>query len=118
MIRNAKKEDAARIEYINAVGWKTTYKNIFPDQFLDKIDAYGKDNIKKREEKIDQYIVYEEDGKVLGFARYGINKKGYSEEYAEIYALYIDDNSKGKKIGTKLVKYAIKKLKKKCYIIF
>ena len=113
MIRDAQKEDASKIAYINAVSWKTTYKNIFPDSFLNNIDENDKNNIKKYMDKIDQYVVYEEEGKVLGFARYGMNKKGYNNEYAEIYALYIDNDYKGRKIGTKLVKYIINKLKNK-----
>lgn len=113
MIRDAQKEDASKIAYINAVSWKTTYKNIFPDSFLNNIDESDEEKIRKYMDKIDQYVVYEEDGKVLGFARYGINKKGYNNEYAEIYALYIDNDYKGRKIGTKLVKYIINKLKNK-----
>ena len=106
MLRKAKKEDADRISYINAMSWKTTYKNIFPDSFLNNIDENDKNNIRKCMDKINEYVVYEED-KVLGFARCGINRKGYNDEYAEIYALYIDNDYRGKKIGTKLVKYVL-----------
>lgn len=113
MIRDAQKEDASKIAHINVIGWKTTYKNIFPDSFLNNIDENDEENIRKYMDKIDQYVVYEEEGKVLGFAKYGMNKKGYNNEYAEIYALYIDNDYKGRKIGTKLVKYIINKLKNK-----
>ena len=97
MLRKAKKEDADRISYINAMSWKTTYKNIFPDSFLNNIDENDKNNIRKCMDKINEYVVYEED-KVLGFARCGINRKGYNDEYAEIYALYIDNDYRGKKL--------------------
>ena len=113
MLRKAKKEDADRISYINAMSWKTTYKNIFPDSFLNNIDENDKNNIRKCMDKIDQYVVYEEENKVLGFAKYGINRKGYNDEYAEIYALYIDNDYRGKKIGTKLVKYVLNMFKGK-----
>ena len=113
MIRKAKKEDAARMVYINVTSWKKTYKDIFPSSFLDSLNPYDEAIIEKYSKKIDEYIVYEEKGQVLGFARYGINKKGYSNDYAEIYALYVDNEYHGKRIGTKLVNDIIKRLKNK-----
>ena len=113
MIRKAKKEDAARIVYINITSWQDTYKNIFPATFLDKLDPNDEKNIEKCQDKISEYIVYEKDNQILGFARYGKNKKGYDDSYAEIYALYVDNNYHGQKIGTKLVNHIIKKISHK-----
>jgi len=78
---------------------------------LDNLDPTNIDNIENCKKKINQYIVYEIDNKVVGFARYGLNKKQYSNEYGEIYALYLDENYKGMGIGTSLVNYILKKLK-------
>lgn len=118
MVRNAREEDAVSIVYINTNGWKNTYKNIFPDSFLDKLDPYDKTSVEKCINKINEYLVYTNDNnEVLGFARYGLNKKGYSDNYGEVYALYVDDKYKGKKIGTKLVNYILKNMKYKYLLI-
>ena len=111
MIRKAKVSDAKSIVYINVFDWKKEYKNIFPKEFLDGLDPKSEKNIKRCIEDINQYIVYELNKKVVGFAKYGINKKGYDDSYAEIYMLYIHNNYKQKGIGTKLVNYVFNKLR-------
>lgn len=108
MIRKAKTTDASSIVYINITSWKETYKSIFPTSFLDKLDPYDNVNIERCINNIGEYIVYTEDDKVLGFARYGKNKKDYDDNYGEIYALYVDNNHHGKKIGSKLVNHILK----------
>lgn len=113
MIRKAKVSDAKSIVYINVFDWKKEYKNIFPKEFLDGLDPKSEKNIKRCIEDINQYIVYELNKKVVGFAKYGINKKGYDDSYAEIYMLYIHNNYKQKGIGTKLVNYVFNKLRNK-----
>ena len=113
IVREAKVDDANQIVYINVNGWKETYKGIFPQKYLNKLDPYDSSSIKKCQDKIDEYIVAELDGKVVGMARFGKNKKGYDDVYAEIYALYVDNNFNGKKIGTKLVNFIFEKLKEK-----
>lgn len=111
MIRKANVNDAKRIVYINVTSWKETYKNIFPKKILDALDPKSEKNIKRCIEDINQYIVYELNERVVGFIKYGINKKGYDDSYAEIHMLYVDNNYKQKGIGTKLVNYVFDKLR-------
>ena len=111
MIRFAKKNDAKEIVYINIMGWKNTYKNIFPQEFLDNLNPDDELNIDKCKNKIDEYIVCEIDKKIVGMARYGDNKKGYDSSYGEIYAIYVDSNYEGKGIGTEIVNFILKNVK-------
>ncbi len=111
MVRKARLEDAKDIVYINTLGWLNTYRGIFPDDFLDKLDPYSLDNIKKCQNKIDEYLIYEIDNSIVGILRYGKNKKNYPDEYGEIYVLYIKEEYKRKGIGKELVKYAFDILK-------
>ena len=110
-IRYAKENDAEIITLINVSSWKKTYKNIFPDEFLD--------NLCKTKEKLDEtinkikknileknnYIVAEYDGKVVGFAKFGVSKKEKFSDCGEIYALYVDNDLVKKGIGTSIIKY-------------
>ena len=113
IIRNAKIDDVNEIISINISGWKDTYKGIFPNEFLDKLDP-NDDSIKKKcQSEIDKYVVALIDDEIVGIAMYGNNKKNYNDSYAEIYALYIKEKYKRQKIGTELVKYIFKKLKNK-----
>lgn len=111
MIRKATINDAKEIIKINVNGWKKTYKNIFPKDFLDNLNQNDKESIKKCRDKISQYAVCEINNKVVAMIRYGKNKKNYDDLYAEIYALYVDDNYKKKRIGTELIKFAFNELK-------
>ena len=111
MIRKARANDAEQINFINVSGWKETYNNIFPKDFLDSLNAYDEKNVQKIRDRIDQYVVCELDGKVVAMARYGKNKKDYDDSYAEVYALYVDSKYKNKKIGTQMINYILEELK-------
>lgn len=111
MIRKANINDAEDIVRVNVMGWKNTYRNIFPQTFLDSLDFEDGNSIRKCQEKINQYAVYEIDNKIVAIIRYGRNKKNYDDSYAEIYTLYVDNSYKKKGIGSKLVKFAFKELR-------
>ncbi len=112
-IRKAVKNDAKAIIDINISSWKDTYGGIFPKEFLDSLNELKEESIEKCKNKINEYIVAEFDGKIVGFSRIGKNKKDYDENYGEIYALYMDINYKGQGIGRKLVEYSFSLLKEK-----
>ena len=111
IIRKANIEDAASIVYINTIMWKKTYKGIFPDDFLNNLDPYDEVIINKCKNKINEYAVYKIDNKVVGFIRYGLNRKNYDNTYAEVYALYIDSFYQRKGIGKELINYVFNELK-------
>lgn len=112
MIRKAVEEDAKIIVEINIKGWQNTYKDIFPRDFLNNLDKLKEENIVRCQKKISEYIVYEENDKILGFVKYGINKKGFTDKYGEIYAIYVDSNYQGRSVGSKLLKETLKRLEK------
>lgn len=70
MIRNANITDAESIVKINIANWKTTYKNIFPDDLLNNLELKLNDSILKCQNKINEYIVYVKDNKVVAFLRF------------------------------------------------
>ena len=113
MIRKANINDAKDIVRVNVMGWKNTYKNIFPQDFLDSLNPHDKDSIRKCQEKINQYAVCEINNKIVAMIRYGKNKKNYDDLYAEIYALYVDNLYKKQGIGSKLVEFAFEELRGK-----
>ena len=111
VIRNALEKDAKSIVNINITGWNETYKGIFPSEFLEKLEQKRDESIVKCINKINEYIVCEVNGEVVGFLRFGKNKKNYSAKYAEIYALYIDSRYKRRGIGKKLLEYTFSNIK-------
>lgn len=109
MIRKANINDAQSIVKININEWKNTYKGIFPKNILENLESKYDESVIKCQNKINEYLVYEKDNKIVGFLRFGVNKKGYENNYAEIYALYVDNDYQGLGIGKDLVNY-LKKL--------
>ena len=69
-IRNVKKEDLRAVAEIAVNGWKTAYKGIIDDDFLDNLSI--EDNYKKRLNDYTEngFIVAELNNEILGFCRY------------------------------------------------
>ena len=109
-IEKAQIEDVKSIVEINIKEWKNTYKGIFPDKFLNNLTKKEEESIEKYKNNLNEYIVCKINNKVVGFLRFGKNKKGYNDNYAEIYALYIDKDYQRKGIGTALINYAFENL--------
>lgn len=102
-IEKAQTEDAKSIVEINIKEWKNTYKGIFLDKFLENLSE-KEESVEKCKNKINEYIVGKINNKIVGFL-------GYNDNYAEIYALYIDKEYQRKGIGTALINFAFENLK-------
>ena len=82
----------------------------FVDEMPTTVKKYiARDCVQKS--KINEYIDCEIENKVVGFLRYGKNKKNYNDKYAEVYALYVDSKYKNRGIGRHLLKYSFNNLK-------
>ncbi|QKY68356.1 GNAT family N-acetyltransferase [Lentibacillus sp. CBA3610] len=105
-IRKATRQDAPSIAKVHVDSWRTTYKNIVPDAFLNSLNY--EDRTKLWERNVTQMSVFvaeTEDGEVIGFSTGGKEREGKYDEYeGELYAIYIFEGYQGKGIGKKLVK--------------
>ncbi len=116
IIRNIKREDIFEVVDIQINGWKTAYKGIVDDEYLQAMNREEK--IKKREQDYMQngFIVAELNKKVVGFCRY-IDNNSFSKEIqeadCELLALYVEPNLKYRGIGTKLFQYVTQEFKNK-----
>lgn len=113
MIKSANINDAVNIIELNIKEWKNTYKDIFPSEYLENLDNLKEETILKCQDKIHEYVVFEEDNKILGFIKFGSNRQNYSSEYGEIHALYVLSESQKKGIGKQLIDYVLENNKGK-----
>lgn len=110
MIRKGTKQDAEEIAELKIKNYKKTYETIFSKQFLEEmsIDKEKEKYLKELENR--KVLIYSEENKILGYIYYG-KRKNHKEILTdcdgEIYALYVDLDSKNKGIGTKLIKTAL-----------
>lgn len=112
MIRKGEKEDGQQIVKLKLDNWKLTYKNIFPNEYLDKM-TYS-DEIEKFITNYDKrnIIVYEENNEILGYCYYGDAKEAREKNIGEIYAIYVHNDYQRRHIGEKLIKEALTNLLK------
>lgn len=93
LIRKATYDDIKGMAKVNVDSWRTTYKNIIPDTYLDSMSYGLREKSFQKALDDEQIIVYaaEEDEEVVGYIIGGKNRE--IEEFpayeGELYALYI-----------------------------
>ncbi|WP_179392727.1 GNAT family N-acetyltransferase [Sporosarcina sp. JAI121] len=115
LIRKAEIEDAGGIAKVHVDSWRTTYKGIVPDDFLESLSYENRELIwKKGINENNVYIAENKNGQVIGFSTGGIERTGKYEAYTgELYAIYILKEYQGKGIGRLLVKSVVDDIKNK-----
>ncbi len=115
LIRKAEVDDAAGIAKVHVDSWRTTYKGIVPDTFLESLSYEQRELIwKKGINENNVYIAENENGQVIGFSTGGKERTGKYEAYTgELYAIYILKEYQGKGIGRLLVQSVVDDLKDK-----
>ncbi|RPF53408.1 GNAT family N-acetyltransferase [Aquisalibacillus elongatus] len=112
-VREAVLSDAKGIAKVHIDSWRTTYKGLVPDQFLDSLDYDA------REERWQNiipngkvWVAENNQGEVVGFASGGPERSGdYPSYEGEIYAIYILKDYQGQGLGKMLVKPIVEHLK-------
>ncbi|PDY41503.1 GNAT family N-acetyltransferase [Bacillus wiedmannii] len=105
--RRAIKDDIRGIGKVHVDSWKTTYKGIFADEFLENITYEQREkqweNIFQQEDKSKYRFVAEtSDETIIGFIDGGVERSGAYNCDGELYAIYLLQEYQGMKIGQKL----------------
>lgn len=113
IIRNVKKEDLEQVAEIIVTGWKSAYKGIIDDNYLNSL------TIEKRYNKLlgnyleDEFIVAELNGEIVGFSRYTLYNKSNEIKNVdgEIFSIYVRPKLKRNGIGTVIFTYVMNQFK-------
>lgn len=113
-IRKAVLNDAKGIAKVHVDSWRTTYKNIIPDEFLNNL------SYQRREElwinnipKGNVFVAENDKGEIVGFSSGGIERSGKYKEYqGELSSIYILKEFQGQGIGKALTNPVIRELEK------
>ncbi|MCH7323357.1 GNAT family N-acetyltransferase [Solibacillus sp. MA9] len=106
IIRIAKLEDAANIAKVHVDSWRTTYKNIIPQSFLDKLSyeqrtTLWQNNMANPARNI---FVAETNDEIIGFV-VGEKRDTNTEPGAtDLSAIYLFEHCQGKGVGKLLLK--------------
>ena len=116
IIRNIKEKDIESVVNIQIEGWRTAYKGIVDDEFLNSMNKNERIMKRKADYKENGFIVAEIKSEIVGFCRY-IDNNNCSPEIrnadCELIAIYVKPKFKYKGIGTKLVDYVKEEFRKK-----
>jgi len=106
-IRTMKQEDKAQKDYIHSITWLETYAIQVQNQELSiqKIESYNQ----KNQTSIENHVVAEVNGRIVGFVSFGQNRDGI-EETGEIYSLHVLRSHKNQDIEVMLLQEALSRL--------
>src|SRR6478736_193236 len=104
MIRQGRIGDEAGIANVHVESWKSTYKGLVPDSFLDSLSAEKRKPLWKKQLESNSVFVAEENGQIVGFASYGKERTNKHPSYTgELYAMYLLAEHQRKGIGKALL---------------
>lgn len=118
IIREAKMSDAKGIAKVHVDCWKTTYKNIIPTEYLEKLSYEQRTELWIRNiSTVGNYVYVAEndDGEIIGFTDGGKREKNDVEKSGDLTSIYIFEHFQGQGIGKKLVHKLFTKFKELGY---
>jgi len=115
-IRKAKSQDAQDIGKVHVDSWRTTYKGIIPDVFLNNLSYEQRTELwKKNISDATNYVLVAENeqNEIIGFATGGTRKTNSVPNTTDLTSIYLLEEYQGMGIGKQLLKeiFAYFKLK-------
>ena len=106
MIRPALPVDAAEIARVHVDSWRTSYRGLLADDFLESLSEAGYTERWSRVigDGTSRVFVVEEPEGIVGFASGGRERAGESAFEGELYAIYIVAGSQRRGHGRELVR--------------
>ena len=116
-IRTAGLEDLAAVSQIHALSWKTAYRGIFADSFLEELSPDRwmqglKEPLARGELRI---RILEEEGRPIGCVSFGAARDAAFSGWGEVVSLHLLSGSRGKGYGSLLLRDAVCELEKLGY---
>lgn len=106
MVRPAELEDAGPIARAHVDAWRTTYRGLLPDDFLDSLseEHYSERWRRVIGDRSSRVFVVDEGDEVVGFASGGRERAGETGFTGELYAIYVVARAQGQGNGRELVR--------------
>ncbi|GIP43856.1 putative N-acetyltransferase YuaI [Paenibacillus sp. J45TS6] len=107
-IRSAIQSDAVQIAEVHVNSWRTTYKGIVPDSYLDNLSVAKRTLLWEKQldggnEGSKIFVAENEAGQIVGFVSGGLNRLESMPFDSEIYAIYLLEEYQRQGIGELLM---------------
>ncbi|MEP9409575.1 GNAT family N-acetyltransferase [Peribacillus frigoritolerans] len=114
-IRKAIEEDIKAVARVYVDGWRTTYRGLVPDDYLDELSYEDAEkrliDFLNNENESFIYVAINDTGKIIGFASgKSIDETNFD---GELYSLYLLQECRGLGVGRQLVSAISKHFKEK-----
>jgi ribosomal protein S18 acetylase RimI-like enzyme len=105
MIRVATIDDAPAIARVHVASWRSTYRSMLPDEFLESLTEANYADRWRRfiADRSSRAYVVEDGGEPVGFASGGKERAGEAAYTGELYAIYVLDAFQRRGYGRELV---------------
>lgn len=106
-IRKANIQDAQSIGKVHVDSWRTTYKGILPDDFLNRLSYEQRTELWKNNiSDATNYVLVAENkqGEIIGFATSGTRKRNSVVNSTDLTSIYLLEEYHGQGIGKRLLK--------------
>jgi GNAT superfamily N-acetyltransferase len=104
-IRAATQRDAVEISHVHVLSWRTTYAGIVPDEYLAALNEAERVPLWREWLTRDvQVYIADLDGKVIGFISGGPIREPVQNYDAELFAIYLLEQTQRHGIGTALLR--------------
>ncbi|WP_042478270.1 GNAT family N-acetyltransferase [Bacillus ndiopicus] len=117
-IRQAKLEDAKGIAIVHVDSWRSTYRGIVAQSYLDNLSYSEREELWRTAIPYGHVFVAEnKQGEIVGFATAGKERSGVYPDYqGEISAIYILEEYQGQGIGKALIQQGVQYLQMKGFV--
>ncbi|MBT5861005.1 MAG: GNAT family N-acetyltransferase, partial [Alphaproteobacteria bacterium] len=107
-VRKANAADASGIAHVYVKSWQSTYPDILPEQTLSDLSETNETlawwrSLCRIEPHDSTFVAQGPDGKVVGFASAGPQRRGAHRRRAELYTLYLLDTHHRQGLGSGLI---------------
>lgn len=114
-IREAVPGDAAGIARVHVESWRTTYRGVVPQAFLDGLSVEHRTRwwdgmFARADRRRCVFVAEDDDGQVIGFAFAGPESRGDRVYTGEVYAIYLLARHQRRGIGRRLMGAAVERL--------
>lgn len=105
IIRRATISDAPGIAKVHVDSWRTTYKGIIPQSFLDGLSYEQRTKLWENNisDKPSMIFVTENEGEIIGFVTGGKRNTNEEAGASDLTSIYLLEEWQGKRVGKKLL---------------
>ncbi|KGR76546.1 GNAT family N-acetyltransferase [Ureibacillus manganicus] len=117
-IRKATKDDAKGIAKVHVDSWRTTYKGIISEEFLNNLSYEQRTELWIRNlSQTENYVIVAEnsEGEIVGFAVFAKRETNTVSNSTDLTSIYLLEEYQGKGIGKALLKELFSQIKQQGY---